>query len=432
MSTADAIAERLENIRALVMRDQVDRATKLLLDLIPADHREARNEAILLSARVTNLETERRQLGGSAETDLTLRRLRLDLLQFVDRLEDKAKDNLPTGTGSQPIHKGQHSKFAQARIDHLVGRERQLHAGRRIGDLAIAINDIFLSRPGFVLSIDTFSLAVGELVAIVGPNGSGKTTLLKLAADLLAPDKGNIHIGYLPLGSSHYRIKTTISYISQQAEPWRGSLLDNLRFEAAINGKRGERNDEEVDFVIHRLRLERYLAHGWAQLSAGYQTRFELARALLREPHVVIMDEPLAHLDFRAQEQFLQDIFDISTSPTRPVATIISSQHLPEVESFSHRIIVLNDGRVVYSGDRQKISRHFGSRCFEVTCSCTEDEFVRLLAPLGVTLEKGAISWIIRAPTTVQARDILRCLVNSDIDVELFRDVTNSTRRFFS
>ncbi|MEM7040556.1 MAG: ABC transporter ATP-binding protein, partial [Bacteroidota bacterium] len=165
---------------------------------------------------------------------------------------------------------------------------------------------------GFELRDVSVSLERGEILGLVGANGSGKTTFLEMVAGNLRPDSGDI---YFPdffdekVRLADWKLlKSRIAYVPQDLPKLYGSLVDTIQFFAAKRGVLGAQNVREVDFIIHRLGLEKHIRKTWKQLSGGFKLRFALAAALVWKPALLILDEPLANLDPRAKRTITQDL----------------------------------------------------------------------------------------------------------------------------
>src|SRR5204863_8033249 len=120
--------------------------------------------------------------------------------------------------------------------------------------------------------------------------------------------------------------------------PWYGSLRSNLHYESAIHGIRGADNEREVDYIVERLGLTNELDRRWYELSGGYKLRFALARGLVWKPALLVLDEPLANLDFIAQQVVLKDLRHLTNSLRYPLSVFVSSQHVHEIEDVSDKL----------------------------------------------------------------------------------------------
>ena len=152
-------------------------------------------------------------------------------------------------------------------------------------------------------------LRFGEITGIVGENGNGKTTLLRILAGELSSDTGEITYPALNADDKNwYKVKNQFVFIPQRIPSWHGSLVDNLRFFASIHGFTSEENTKQISYILFRLGLEKFKHLKWSELSSGYRLRFELAKAIMWRPKLILLDEPLANLDINAQQLFLQDL----------------------------------------------------------------------------------------------------------------------------
>jgi ABC-2 type transport system ATP-binding protein len=205
-----------------------------------------------------------------------------------------------------------------------------------------------------------------------------------------------------------------------------------LRFEAAVHGNLGPQNEPAVAWLIHRLGLQDFGDADWNDLSSGYKTRFELARALLRDPHLLILDEPLAHLDPSIQSVFLTDLAALRDRPRNPPAIVLTSQHVQEAEGLADRLIFLRDGSVEFSGTKAELADRSPARIFELSCLATLAEITEAIRELPeVTLSVTGATFTIRAQSDTSAGSFLQRLLDAGIEPSYFRDITNSTRRLF-
>ena len=188
------------------------------------------------------------------------------------------------------------------------------------------------------------SVRDGAVVGLVGPNGAGKTTLIKVSLGLLSRDSGTVYLNGLdPLKDHRAREGVTVIF-ERPGMPDSIPVAKLLRHAARIYGV-GERRVEEV------IRVTGIRGHEWkpfSALSAGLKQRVAIAHALLPEPHFIIADEPTSNLDPLERLKLLNMISELNRD--QGITFLISSHVLPEVLRVSSEIVVLRDGRVVFSG----------------------------------------------------------------------------------
>ncbi len=286
----------------------------------------------------------------------------------------------------------------------------------------------------FILAPIDIELFAGEITGVVGENGDGKTTLLSLVSGRLSLTSGAPHYPYLDKTgkTTLYDRQQAIAMLTQELPSWKGRLIDNLHFYAALRGIKGRQNEEWVLTVLDRLGLMKYKDATWKQISGGYRTRFSLARAIVQKPNLLVLDEPLANLDINTQLVFLDDLRDLVKTLEQPITILISSQHLHEIERISDKIIFIRDGKPLYNGPMATFEADRLENSFELTCDLPKDQLEALLKESQL-LELKAVgeNYLLRFPRTVESKEVLRILLQNDVKITLFRDISQSTRKLF-
>ena len=306
----------------------------------------------------------------------------------------------------------------------LVAKEIQEHQS------IIAVQGLQKSySTAFSLGPIDLDIKTGEIIGLVGENGNGKTTLLRLLCGELYPTGGQIKYNFDY--TDRFDLRTKLVYIPQRTETWRGSMYENLAFTASSYGYSPEENNLVVDLVITRLGLRKYRNHSWNGLSSGYKMRFELARMLLRKPKILLIDEPLANLDILAQQTILDDFRNIANSPFRPIAIVLSSQQLYEVEKTSNQVVFLKHG----AQKNLKITSEAEQEHFVIEFESTLNlsELKTIFSTLEIqSLEQNGGTMIGTFPDHVTMILFLKTVVEHEVPVLYLRNISNSTRRFFA
>ncbi len=283
----------------------------------------------------------------------------------------------------------------------------------------------------FALGPISLEIKEGEIVGLVGENGNGKTTLLRTLCGELELTGGEIK--YMFPYKDNYDLRSKLIYIPQRTTSWQGSLLSNLRFTAASYGITGDENVCMVELIIARMGLRKYRTYSWKNLSSGYKMRFELARALLRKPKLLLIDEPLANLDILAQQIVLDDFRDIARSPFRPLGIILSSQQLYEVEKASDNVIFLKNGTPRNLATDTDVTYAEVSRFIvEFESEWGQDMLREALSTLRLgRLQINGGTYVASFPDDITQEMFLQTVLDSHIPIVYFRNISNSTRRFF-
>jgi ABC-2 type transport system ATP-binding protein len=279
-------------------------------------------------------------------------------------------------------------------------------------------------------------LRLGQITGVVGENANGKTTLFRLLVGEVKQSEGMLC--YPELGAVEGKkidwstVRRSIAYVPQILKPWHGSLEDNLRFAASSHGIRGKDNDREFLYITERLALTEYLNRSWDELSGGYRLRFELARALIWKPKLLALDEPLANLDFKAQLTLLRDIRNLARSYTAPMAVVISSQHLHEVEAVADDILFLRRGNVVFNGPLKDVGHDRHINTYEINCEAALDTVKQAIdGPEILKVTFNGLSIVIETKVDLTREDLLQRLISGDLGLTYFRDLSNSVKQLF-
>lgn len=195
-------------------------------------------------------------------------------------------------------------------------------------------------------------VAQGEFLTIVGPNGAGKTTLLRILAMLLKPTSGLVRINGLDLASRSAEIRQRIGLVSHQSLVYANlTPEENLRFYGRIYDVPAL--DERVEMLLSLVGLEARRHDPARTLSRGLQQRLAIARAIIHQPSVMLLDEPYTGLDRQATEMLRQLLKTVSAE-SRTV--IMTTHNLERASELCDRLALLAKGRIVYQAENASLS----------------------------------------------------------------------------
>jgi ABC-2 type transport system ATP-binding protein len=294
----------------------------------------------------------------------------------------------------------------------------------------LQVNSISKKYIGGNFSLSPISLEIktSDIVGIVGENGNGKTTLLRCLSGQLAIDSGSISYPRIP-DADFYSVKNHVAFIPQRIPKWHGYLKDNLCFSASLAGIYGDRNELIVDFMLERLNLSKYAHLTWDKISSGYRTRFEIARVLLFKPGLLILDEPLANLDINAQQTILTDLRYLAKSTYHPLGIILSSQQLHEVEKVADRVLFIKQGKCLFTTG--EVSNEKPSTVIELETSVSRDGLVDLFQQSDIQVQFNGVFYTLSSES-LDVQQIIQLIFSTNIPITYFRDITNSTKRYFN
>jgi ABC-2 type transport system ATP-binding protein len=215
----------------------------------------------------------------------------------------------------------------------------------------------------------TFSLAAGEICAVIGPNGAGKSTLFRILTGLTTPSAGTARVlGMDPVTDAH-RIRRQVGFMPAEDRTLflRHTCRENLRFHGRLQGIDESTLKQRIDDVLDLVGLGEAKDRTGFALSSGMRSRLMLARALVHEPKVLILDEPTGAVDPIGAHEFLELIIKITIE--RGTATLISSHRLEEIDALRDNVLLLDRGRVVMSGHLEEFQRVAAQRVYDVVCA---------------------------------------------------------------
>ncbi len=202
----------------------------------------------------------------------------------------------------------------------------------------------------------SFEIERGEMVALIGPNGAGKTTTLKMLAGLLTPTAGQALVaGFTPWQRKPEflsRISMVLGNKSQMI--WDIPPLDTFRVLAEIYRIPAAEYRRNLDELVELLDMQELLTRPVRNLSLGERMKCELAAGLLHRPQVMFLDEPTLGLDVSMQARLRRFIADYNR--TSGATIILTSHYMADVTALCKRVILINDGRVIYAGELNRLA----------------------------------------------------------------------------
>ncbi|MET1219397.1 MAG: ATP-binding cassette domain-containing protein [Glaciecola sp.] len=195
----------------------------------------------------------------------------------------------------------------------------------------------------------SFSCEKGQVLGLLGPNGAGKTTTLRMLSTALQPDGGSIHIDGVDVLSDPILARKSIGFLSGSTGLY-GRLTgrENIAYFGRLHGMSEQQIANKITELSELLDLDTFLDRRSENYSTGMKQRISIARAVVHDPAVVILDEPTTGLDIMAA----QTVIDfIKTLKAKQTPVIFSTHHLDEVNELCDTVTVISEGTTKYNGD---------------------------------------------------------------------------------
>lgn len=268
----------------------------------------------------------------------------------------------------------------------------------------------------------SLTLGAGHLLGLVGPNGAGKTTLLRALAGLLPADAGTVYVLGDKLVPGDPEVMRHVGFTADEPPLYEQMTVRTfLRFIARGYGSIGSEVDERIDFWLEQVWLTDKADQPIKSLSRGMKQRMGIARTLLPNPAVVLLDEPAAGLDPAGRAQFRQLLVSLRDQGK---ALIVSSHILSDLAEYCTHIGIMSMGRMVRYGTVAEVSEHAeGTATYAVRLAAFDDEALdRLRSIDGVisVMRKGDKLDVIGPAGEANAAALLAAMVNANLPVSAF------------
>lgn len=215
-------------------------------------------------------------------------------------------------------------------------------------------------RQGKVRALDgvTFSVRAGVVFGILGTNGAGKTTLLRIIMNLLLPSSGRVTILGHEVGKNDFAFRARLGFSSGEERSfyWRLTGRKNLEFFASLQGMRPREADRRITQLGQLLGLVEYLDVPFSDYSTGMRQRMSLARALLHDPDILLLDEPTRSLSPETALP-LQDFILRRLVGEEGKTVLLATQDMREAQRLCRELVLLDRGRVLYAGSLDELLR---------------------------------------------------------------------------
>ena len=266
----------------------------------------------------------------------------------------------------------------------------------------------------------TFDMREGEIIGLLGPNGSGKTTIMRMIVGLTKISKGDVYCFEKPLGLGKNAMLKEVGSMIETPEFYNYmSGWSNLKQIARVCGKKvtRARMKELVEFVglskVIRKKVKTY--------SLGMRQRLGLAQALLNDPKILILDEPVNGLDPQGVQDFRNKLKEIAATG---VSILISSHLLDEIEKLCDRVIVIEKGKIIADDKLEHLISEEVVKTLIATHDVEKSEM--LVRELGIRYELTKEGFVFKNLSREEKTRIISYLVNNNVELDTVRELHTS------
>ena len=215
---------------------------------------------------------------------------------------------------------------------------------KKIYNKTIAVNNL------------NFKIQKGQIIGLLGPNGSGKTTTIGMMLGLIKPTSGSVFINNKNIENNRTNLLEKMNFISPYVElPKKLTVEENLKVYARLYGVKNLK--EKIDNLMEKLNLIEFRSRKTGELSSGQKNRVSLAKALINDPEVLLLDEPTASLDPDVGDFVRSFIEDFASNKGSTI--LLASHNMNEVERLCHEVMMMKNGKIIDRGTSSDlISKH--------------------------------------------------------------------------
>jgi|GEM_PF-1365555 len=203
----------------------------------------------------------------------------------------------------------------------------------------------------------------GRVFAIVGPSGAGKTTLLRILTTFYKPSSGKVYLKWEKLKKLSSSVKYRLGFSAQHGSFYPNlSVEENIRFFAQLYGMSKPLIEKEMHELLKKFEIEKYRKEKVANLSKGIQKRVDLVCALIHDPEIIILDEPMEDLDPYLRKKVCSIISELRR---KKKTIIICSHFFAELENICDDVAIVFNGRIMEAGSIEAIEKKYGHKNLE-------------------------------------------------------------------
>lgn len=226
-------------------------------------------------------------------------------------------------------------RFTKKRHRGIFGFRRKNKSNKKYDDVTVAVDKLNLSiRPG-------------ELFGLIGPNGSGKTTTIKCLSTILIPDEGRAIVNGFDTKKETTMVRASLGMVigGERTLYWKLTARDNLMYFASLYKMKRRHSKKRVEELLEKLQLADRADERLEDYSTGMRQKVAIARALLHDPPILLLDEPTLGLDPNISRQIRSQIKELSKEQRKTV--LLTTHYMDEADQLCDRVAFINNGKIV-------------------------------------------------------------------------------------
>ena len=279
--------------------------------------------------------------------------------------------------------------------------------------MALDVSDL-VKKFGEKTAVDNISFKIDKpgVFGLLGTNGAGKTTTIRMILGILEKDSGSIQWNSKPVT----RESVKFGYLPEERGLYpKAKVVDQLSYFGKLRGMDGKSIKKVLSYWFDRLKVSEYSNSTAEQLSKGNQQKIQLITAILHDPELIILDEPLSGLDPVNTDLFKSVIYELVE---KGKFIIMSSHQMQSIEEYCQDLVILKNGQTILKGNLKEIKASYGRTNLTVNC---QEEIDTLIKTQGINLiSKTATGYELKIKSDEEAYTLLEKMIASKIRLDKF------------
>ena len=254
----------------------------------------------------------------------------------------------------------------------------------------------------------------GEFFGLLGPNGAGKTTTINILTGLVFRDKGSTEVFGKDTVNDYRFTRSKIGIAAQEfSVDWFFPIEKLLFFQAGYYGIRKKDAKPTIDKLLARLGLEKKKDARLRQLSGGMKRRFQLAKALVHDPDIIILDEPTAGVDVELRRDLWQYLRNLHS---KGKTILLTTHYIEEAELLCENVAIIDEGKILKEGPPKILTQELGTAGISINIGNTNQKLDSYFSEYTYTIEKNRLHFSVKDPDKALPK-IIKKLSEADIHI---------------
>ena len=295
---------------------------------------------------------------------------------------------------------------------------------------AIEISGLTKSYDGKVHALNGVDIQIkeGEFFGLLGPNGAGKTTTINILTGLVFRDKGTTKVFGKDTVKDYRYTRSKIGIAAQEfSVDWFFPIEKLLYYQAGYYGIKQKDAAPMVNDLLNRLGLSKKRDARLRQLSGGMKRRFQLAKALVHDPEIIILDEPTAGVDVELRRDLWQYLKDLHKAGK---TILLTTHYIEEAELLCENIAIIDEGKILKEGAPRSLTRELGSAGITINIGDTNTDIAPLLSDYKYTIDDNRLYFSVIDPDQALPK-IIKSLSKAQVHINSIESNRSSLEDVF-